>query len=123
MAKKPTTAKQPEALDPDHGGGSVVAAPPETPPPETVIDALPEDLPEAPVEVKALVCPTVGRVVHFYDNMADGPYAAMVTGVSDDFVDLMIFRRAFTMPRLDIPHLTGLESSADGPHWVWPPRG
>jgi hypothetical protein len=73
------------------------------------------------------VRPSVARSVHFYDRDGDGPYAAIITGVSDKagkemLANLAIFDdfgkvRAMRL----VPY-----SEADVPRkrdvWTWPPR-
>lgn len=69
---------------------------------------------------KAHVEPTVGRIVHFYENSAQEiPFAAIVTVVDSGGVKLTIFRPNITIPYSSyVPHLDDL--TQDGPCWVWP---
>jgi hypothetical protein len=70
--------------------------------------------------------PSVGRIVHFYQqNTDENPIPALVIGVYDDSgkVDLTVFGRSrfaepTTMPGIDVPYS---EAPKKG-HWSWPPR-
>lgn len=134
MVKKPLTEKQIEALDLDHDGNAGGSLPQASTDRHDAgyeyLDSLksglsPEGIkpPEPPelVAVEAMagpgepLIPTVGSIVHYYANRQDGPYAAIVTGANGDLVNLMVFHKAFSLPRTDVPHLSGLEGSG----WFW----
>jgi len=102
-----------------HAGGSLPMAerdppdyPPEQPPPTTVHEG-----------GTTRQSPSVGHIVHFYENSAqEQPLAAIVNSVDPEFgIKLTVFRQNVTVPVSSfIPHLDDL--TADGPCWVWPPH-
>lgn len=65
--------------------------------------------------------PTVGRVVHFYED-DQGPFAALVTGVyANGSCMLAVFKPAHT----SIYAIACYEKGATGSehcYWTWPPR-
>lgn len=66
--------------------------------------------------------PTVGRIVHFYDNTMDEPQAAIITRVhTDHLVNVSVF------PDGERHHNARVVTSvhdgpAASPNWCWPPR-
>ena len=65
------------------------------------------------------VRPTVGRIVHFYND--HGLHAAIITKVHpDDLVDLFMFGDDVILFARDIAW--GEDGNAGGRHWEWPPR-
>lgn len=62
---------------------------------------------------------TIARIVHFYQNSAAEPQAAIITGLNGDLVHLTIFTLGGPKLTFDIPYVD--EIIADGPAWRWPP--
>jgi hypothetical protein len=64
--------------------------------------------------------PTIGRIVHYYSETDQEPFAALVTAVlSGHLVTLTVFP-----PNTDMFTIDGASfSEAPTPrHWTWPPR-
>lgn len=96
-----------------HPGGSLPMSEREPTPPDTPIGS------QDPLPIREL--PTVGRIVHFYENSAqEKPLAAIVTEVDPEFgIKLTVFRPLLTHPISSfIPYVDDLV--ADGPAWKWP---
>lgn len=124
-----------------HAGGSLPqddpqpegdpGLPPEQPAEELPV-GVPSELDESPmnypppqppigVPTNTVEQPTVGRIVHFFENSAqEQPLAAMVNSVDPEFgIKVTIFRPNMTVPLTGfVPHLNDLDT--DGPCWVWP---
>lgn len=71
--------------------------------------------------------PTVGRIVHFYDEGSVGPFAAIVTqtgGKSDTHVALEVFwPPALKLHRpASVDNVPFHEPSFGSGYWVWPSR-
>lgn len=77
--------------------------------------------------------PTIGRIVHYYDNMNKrGPHAAIVTEVTtgelmpDQKVNLQIFWRDGGISQMyDVPFVDSdgpISESQELPYAIWPPR-
>lgn len=63
----------------------------------------------------------VGRIVHYWDNAATGPYPAIVTGIVDEAgLQLTVFRPG----SLPTPYSSAVpyvdDRRSDGPAWRWP---
>jgi hypothetical protein len=70
-----------------------------------------------------LQAPTVGRIVHFYDDTSVEPQAAIITKVwSDDCVNLVVFGDGSmnNVPARTVTSVTTSEGSSQ--RWAWPPR-
>lgn len=71
--------------------------------------------------------PTVGRIVHYYDDGYGGPrpMAAMITFVrSVDNVDLVVFRNSMPSGYADVLGYINVSLSDEPKHgcWTWPTR-
>jgi len=77
--------------------------------------------------------PTIGRIVHYYDNMNKrGPHAAIVVQVTtgellpEQRIDLQVFwRDGGTSNRHDIPFIEWdipVPPERELPYAIWPPR-
>jgi hypothetical protein len=86
-------------------------------PPEGVVDSLREQ-----IERQRQPHPTVGRVVHFYQQDDSDPIAAMIVKVNGDLsVNLKLFASVDDLDDWFAENVHRSEKPAKD-HWSWPPR-
>lgn len=69
--------------------------------------------------------PTVGRTVHFHEDLAEEPQAAIVTAVCGSDVNLVVFPPSGGLLfKQDVPYGNAHEFEGWLPenYWTWPPR-
>ncbi len=66
--------------------------------------------------------PSVGRIVHYYYGLHEGPIAAIITAVRDRTCDLTLFHPSLAHGPTIRKEFVEFSEEPRAQHWTWPPR-